>query len=1158
MSLKKCCCPFPLQKREKPVAPPIDVVACPVQPLLQPPETPAGPTAPANITSQVETTATSETRPPVAPSALSQTSSYQTAPTTFQQDLHFVTREIWAAAYGEVKRDTKLLPLVSNYEEFFDTILWPNGLGVNRLGPTPGVNAVSMSLLGTSPGIGTDAMESGHEYFKKVSQLYMETSIADNQGIISSAIHFVQSMKDAVSGALSVSPPASLAWAGVCLVILPIILNHAEQISARQAGFSYVMSRLKWYDQIIDLLNRDHWKSQHKFTMLRQGIRDEIVGLYKLLIEYQLRTYYAYCRPVATFSKDILKLDDWDGMISGIKRAESKLQDYMNLNFEQHVLDKLHVISEDALRKQRKEVITRFKFPDELPYKVYQAYLDSIESPDEGTGLADSGLFILEGIPGSGKSVIAKSMLTELPKWRPTTVCTFFFKDNGRGQNMATTALCRVLDQMFKHRIALVDKIASNVEHLLAEEVRYNLNLLWTTLDTSTRDAEPGEFTIVLDALDECTPECAERLCAKIDSYLSGPAPKLKFFITTRPLIHQPFKKKYTTTVESNEDQYCLDHLRSDIENVVATRFEQFAKTCIHDEDLKKELLALVQPKEERTYLYVKLLFDYINLKVRDGLPRVPRGWIAIFSTLPATVKETYREFLQDVREVHHNDVRTMLQMVVAAARPLTVREINIALNIRDCKQGNPLGLGLQTEDAFQDWILDACRFFLDIYNGRVYFIHQTAKDYLLARSDDESSIKPAWIGKFTIECCHKTLGQSCIAYLSLPIVSKPRFKGAGTPAREEKPRVSEEGYHLWDIGDLEFANYSSSNWHTHAHLGDMLTNNKVADKSDDMYDTRLKILQAWDQGLISFFELDVASDKLDLEAINRLLEPEGHGVRVQPVAYPHDRRLHDTKTSHISIDDVGRFIIVDSTGQPLSRVPRTNVGAINVVKRLSDSLRSIATVRTVDAFCNYRNYSPIPLDWFSIRIYNKNRTLDDASFAHFQMYDNETFSYVISNKTSSIPVYVHILCLNASWTVGTLLWNVRIPPMSEKTGDLTMTIPRKVNDDDGTEIEDKILVIFRVGEQYCESYGITEEWLRRIYVPPVIVPVDGEKGAASGSAGCALSRHSCWLPFVPPPSWQVRYFTVRTVPRVGKTEEEEEEEDAYYDWAGEGDGDSR
>jgi hypothetical protein len=604
-----------------------------------------------------------------------------------------------------------------------------------------------------------------------------------------------------------------------------IIVNHAEQISAREAGFAYVMSRFTWYGQVLDLLNREYWNSPHSFSTLRHAIRDEIVALYKLLIEYHLRAYYTYCRPLTTISRDILKLDDWNSMLLDIKESEKHLEDYMSLNYEQHLLDKLHTLSEDARHKQRIETLLKLKFPDDLPYAVYQAYLDSIDTPQDGTGAGvlmhskfidwasgDSGLFILEGIPGSGKSVLSKSLLTELPKRRATTVCAFFFKDNGKGQNGATTALCRVLDELFRSQPHLIDGISARIDHLLPEELRCNFDLLWDVLEEATQDCDPGSVTVVLDGFDECEPDSANKLCKKLAEYLAGPSPRLKFFLTTRPLVSVPqmIDGPGVVVLKLEEDPHCLSHISKDIERVVIARFDGFCLKCIQDPALRQELLDLVRPKEDRTYLYVKLLFDYLDLKMRDGVPRVPRGWIQVFKKLPTTVKEAYLGFLNRVRESQREDVRRLFQIVVAAARPLTLREVNIALNIHDLPNGSKYGLGLQNESCFRSWILDACKYFLDVYNGRVYFIHQTAKDFLLAGPGKNGLRKPAWLGDFSLQSCHRTLVESCVTYLSLPLRVPSMFKGAA-----ESGDLATD-YHLWHDAELAFASYAHLFWRSH------------------------------------------------------------------------------------------------------------------------------------------------------------------------------------------------------------------------------------------------------------------------------------------------------------------------------------------------------
>lgn len=655
-----------------------------------------------------------------------------------------------------------------------------------------------------------------------------------------------------------------------------VIVNHAEQIAAREAGFAYVMSRFTWYGQVLELLNRDHWKTPHaSFSALRRAIRDEIVSLYKLLIEYHFRAYYTYCRPLTTLSRDVLKLDDWNSMISAIKESEQRLEEYMNLHFEQHLLDKLHTLSEDALYKQRTETLLKFKFPDDLPYSVYQAYIDSIDYPQNGTGAGvlthpafinwasgSSGVFVLEGIPGSGKSVLAKALLTELPKWRATSVCAFFFKDNGRGQNAANTALCRVLDELFRQHRSLVDGISAKIDHLLTEEVRCNVDLLWVVLAESTKDCVPGDFTIVFDGFDECEPDSANKLCQKLSQYFTNTSPRLKFFITTRPLVsvEQPFNFPGAVVLNLEEDTHCLKHISKDIGQVVTARFESFAQQSIQDVALRQELLELVRPKEERTYLFVKLLFDYLELRMRDDVPRVSRGWISVFKTLPATVKEAYVEFLSRVRDCHREDVRRLFQIVVAAARPLTLREVNIALNIRDCRNGSKYGLGLQDENCFRSWILSACKYFLDVYNGRVYFIHQTAKDFLLEDPDENGLGKPAWLGDFNLQTCHWSLAQSCGMYLSLPLRTRSKLKGVDTTGQGAGE------YHLWHVEEFDFASYAHLNWHSH--VRGMLSN---PPRFLDFMET----WRPWQQKMLTFVRLGLPWSARHRAALDKALAPE-------------------------------------------------------------------------------------------------------------------------------------------------------------------------------------------------------------------------------------------------------------------------------------------
>jgi hypothetical protein len=358
--------------------------------------------------------------------------------------------------------------------------------------------------------------------------------------------------------------------------------------------------------------------------------------------------------------------------------------------------------------------------------------------------------------------------------------------------------------------------------------------------------------------------------------------------------------------------------------------------------------------------LFVKLLFDYLELRIRDGVPRVSRGWVNVFKTLSATVKEAYVGFLNRVRKCHRDDVRRLFQIVVAAERPLTLREVNIALNIWDCSNGSKYGLGLQDENGFRGWILSACMYFLDVYNGRVYFIHQTAKDFLLEEQDQNGLGKPDWLGDFTMQTCHRTLAESCVLYLSLPLRTPSAFMGAATTQQ------AADEYHLWGIGELGFASYAHFNWHSHARRG-MLNTGQFGNQLS--FDDFMETWRPWPQEMSTCVRLGLPWSATHRAALDKALAPEDGrvpwGIGRFGVGSPHGQVLTIAANN-------SNLQIVDAHGLPLLRVPCIPINDKDVVKKLNTVLRSLATFQTVRSLINYQFYSPLPADWFSVRMFNK------------------------------------------------------------------------------------------------------------------------------------------------------------------------------------------
>lgn len=69
-----------------------------------------------------------------------------------------------------------------------------------------------------------------------------------------------------------------------------------------------------------------------------------------------------------------------------------------------------------------------------------------------------------------------------------------------------------------------------------------------------------------------------------------------------------------------------------------------------------------------------------------------------------------------------NKEARKVLSITLAAREPLTVAEMNCAVNADD--------LDLEPEDAFKASLRSWCGLLVSIYHRKVYFLHQTAREF--------------------------------------------------------------------------------------------------------------------------------------------------------------------------------------------------------------------------------------------------------------------------------------------------------------------------------------------------------------------------------------------------------------------------------------------
>lgn len=109
--------------------------------------------------------------------------------------------------------------------------------------------------------------------------------------------------------------------------------------------------------------------------------------------------------------------------------------------------------------------------------------------------------------------------------------------------------------------------------------------------------------------------------------------------------------------------------------------------------------------------------------------------------------------------------VRKALSIMLLATRPLTLSEMNVAVNI-DATSESVLDIDLEDENDFKTRFKSWCGLFISIHQGKLYFLHQTAQEFLL--SDSVSRVhtlsEPHWHHSFTAKRAQQTLLRATIA----------------------------------------------------------------------------------------------------------------------------------------------------------------------------------------------------------------------------------------------------------------------------------------------------------------------------------------------------------------------------------------------------------
>lgn len=538
-----------------------------------------------------------------------------------------------------------------------------------------------------------------------------------------------------------------------------ILMNPLTQASSNRQGIAYVVSRMDWYWNLSSLLLQKNMTEAHSLSLCDE-LEKVVALLYAKLLLYQMKSVCYYHRGrLSVFARDLVKLNNWDGELSDIQAAEAAVQadsaQYNTLSIRtwlgaiaetaksQNV--KLDSIS-SAIREQTKQqerihetsadnkclADLRLTDPRDDKKRIEQtkggllkgSYRWILDNPDfrQWRDNSQSNLLWVKADPGKGKTMLLCGIIDELQKSMGATgLLSYFFCQATDSRIRSAVAMLRgLLYLLVTQQPSLISHVRKKYDQAgktLFEDA--NAWVALTEIFTSIlQDPSLKCAYLIVDALDECITDLPKLL--DFVAQKSTTSSRVKWIVSSRNWqdIEERLDKvghKVTLSLELNAQS-----VSSAVSSFIRHKVFQLAESKTYDDKTRDAVLEHLSSNANDTFLWVAL--------VCQSLDRVPRrNVIKKLDAFPPGLDSLYERMMQQISSSDDASLcKQILALIVIAYEPITLDELVTLVEQLENVADDPTSIRE---------IIGLCGSFLTLRNDTVYFVHQSAKDFLSTKA---------------------------------------------------------------------------------------------------------------------------------------------------------------------------------------------------------------------------------------------------------------------------------------------------------------------------------------------------------------------------------------------------------------------------------------
>ncbi|KAM0361071.1 hypothetical protein ACHAPK_011743 [Fusarium culmorum] len=339
-----------------------------------------------------------------------------------------------------------------------------------------------------------------------------------------------------------------------------------------------------------------------------------------------------------------------------------------------------------------------------------------------------SQLLWIKGDPGKGKTMLLIGIVDELERQlaqlkqadqstsHATVLSYFFCQATDSNLNNATAVLRGLIFLLAAQRPLLASNLREKYEHsgpklFEGENAFFTLSGI---LSGMLQDPSLNGAVLIIDALDECKTNRHQLL-----DFITKPS-RVKWIVSSRnqPDIEEKLdnmEQKVRLHLELNKDS-----VSKAVETYIEYKVDQLARVKKYDSEMRHAVKSHLTSNADGTFLWVALVCQ----ELADSRSR-KRHTLSRLQSFPHGLDSLYARMVEHIRDSEDAGLcKEVLAIASVVYRPVTLDELKaLAESLED--------LNL---DDLED-IIGSCGSFLTIRESVIYFVHQSAKDYLLSKA---------------------------------------------------------------------------------------------------------------------------------------------------------------------------------------------------------------------------------------------------------------------------------------------------------------------------------------------------------------------------------------------------------------------------------------